>query len=380
MEKTKQFSELKKKYHTISRIINQEYSRFGFTDDLKFMINNMDLILIDNPIEIEKLLENENLQLLIQRRSENILLHILHNKYDNFLHFQTPFDEFIIVDHDITLHTYNKITLFIFLFLLLMILLIAYSVYKKLAPLNELTSKIHTIGDKNLQLSFLKDDAKDEVSILAKMLLKKSENLNKIKTARDVFIRNIMHELKTPITKGRFLTQLPDSTTNKDKLTKVFYQLESLINEFASIEEVIAKKEKIDKKDIFFDDIVENAMDILMIEDNSTIKYTSNNLKINVNFKLFTIVVKNLIDNALKYSNDNKAVIIIEENAISFINKGKKLEYDLIQYYEPFFSEHTNQKESFGLGLYIIKNILDVHNLKLEYNYANEENRFKILI
>ena len=379
MEQTKQFSLMKKKYKTISKIINQEYARFGFTNDLKYMINDMDLVLVEHPKEIEKILENENLDLILKRRGENILLHIFNNQKDNFLHFQTPFEEFIIIDDDITLHTYNQITLYIFLFLLSMILLIAYSVYKKLSPLNKLTSKIEDIGKKDLKLDFIKKDAKDEVSILAKTLLEKSENLNKLKTARDIFIRNIMHELKTPITKGRFLTELPDTIENKEKLIKVFYQLESLINEFAVIEEVIAKKENINKQEIFFDDILENALDILMIEDEDKISINTNKLKINVNFKLFTIVIKNLIDNALKYSTDKKLHIQIEHNSIVVSNKGKKLEYDLEKYYEPFFSQQSNQKESFGLGLYIIKNILDVHNFRLQYSYEKGENKFSIL-
>ncbi len=380
MDQTKQFLVLKKKYQTISKIINQEYARFGFTNDLKYMIDEMDLILVETPNDIENILENENLQLLLQRRSENILLHIFHNDDDNFLHFQTPFEEFIIIDDDVNLHTHNPIILFVFLFLLIMILLIAYSVYRKLSPLNKLTSKINELGKKDLKLDFLKKDAKDEVSLLAKSLLEKSDNINKMKTARDIFIRNIMHELKTPITKGRFLTELPESIENKKKLTKVFYQLESLINEFAVIEEVIAKKENITKKEIFFDDILENAFDLLMIEDESKVSVNTNHLKINVNFKLFTIVVKNLIDNALKYSSDGKLNIQIENNFISISNKGEKLEYDLEKYYEPFFSEHTNQKESFGLGLYIIKSILDVHNFKLHYSYKKEENKFTILL
>jgi two-component system OmpR family sensor kinase len=379
MEQTKQNIFLKKKYHTISTIINQEYARFGFTNDLRYMINDMDFILISKSKDIGNILEQENLKLILKKRSNNILLHIFYNDHDNFLLFQTPFDEFIIIDKDVIFNKLNNVLLFAFLFLLSMILLIAYSVYKKLAPLNELTSKINDIGKKDLQLNFLNNNAKDEVSILAKTLLEKSININKLKTARDVFIRNIMHELKTPITKGRFLTQLPESQNNKEKLNKVFYQLESLINEFAVIEEVLAKKENIAKKEIFFDDILENALDILMIDDEKQIIINHNQLRINVNFKLFTIVIKNLIDNAIKYSDEHQVTIQVSNDSITFINNGKQLEYNLESYYEPFFSEHTNQKESFGLGLYIIKSILDVHDFKLTYNYEKQENRLKIL-
>jgi len=380
METAKRNHFLKKKYQALNQVIYKEYARFGFTEDLKEIIENMDLSLIEKSQDIGKILEKENLNLLLKRQSHNILLYIFRTENDNFLFFQTPFDEFLIIDKDVIFKKYNYVLLFAFLFLLSMILLIAYSVYKKLSPLNELTSKINDIEKKDFKLEFLQKEAKDEVSILAKTLLEKSENLNTIKTARDVFIRNIMHELKTPITKGHFLTQLPHTIENKNKLTKVFYQLESLISEFALIEEVIAKKENIQKKEIFFDDILENALDILMIEDEDKIRVNSNSIKLNVNFKLFTIVVKNLIDNALKYSKEQHVEILIKNDSLIFSNKGEKLKYDLEKYYEPFFSDNTKKKESFGLGLYIIKNILDVHNFKLNYSYENNKNIFTIIL
>lgn len=383
IDKTVQIDTLKKKYATIHKIINQEYSRFGFTDDLRYLIDDMGLILVDDTQAIQNILETIDLKLLVQKRSENILLYIFQSKKDNFLHFQTPFEEFIVIDKDIELLQLNIIILLIFLVLLLTILLIAYWVYKKLLPLNELKEKINNIGNKDLQLDFLKPNAKDEVSLLAFALLEKSQNINTLKNARDVFIRNIMHELKTPITKGRFLIELPETTNNKEKLQKVFYHLESLINEFALIEEVMVKKENIEKKEIFFDDILENALDILMIEDQNKVNCNDNKLKLNVNFKLFSILVKNLIDNGLKYSNDKKVIIAVKDETISFSNIGEPLTHSLEKYYEPFFQHsqnNTKQKESFGLGFYIIKSILDAHNFQLKYDYdfIQKENKFTL--
>jgi two-component system OmpR family sensor kinase len=381
MDKIAHLDNLKKKYMTIEQIVNQEYSRFGFTNDLKKLIEDMNLRLIYSNKQIQKILNDKHLELIIKKRSENILLYIFKSDEDNILHFHTPFEEFIIIDKDIEFYDYNKLIIIIFLSLLFAILFIAYSVYKKLSPLNELQSKIDDIGDTDLSLDFLKKDAKDEVSLLAKSLLEKSQSIHQLKTSRDVFIRNIMHELKTPITKGRFLTELPNTQINKEKLQKVFYQLESLISEFAIIEEVIAKKETIVKKDIFFDDILENVLDLLMLEDETIISTNANNTKLHVNFKLFSIVIKNLIDNAIKYSKEQKVTIQIEHDSISVSNIGKPLQYDLESYYEPFFNNNqhkSNQKESFGLGLYIVKNILDVHGFKLSYCYKNEKNIFTI--
>jgi len=380
MEKQNNFNNLKRKYSTITRIVNQEYARFGVTNDLKEMIDEMNLTLINNSNQIQKILQKSHLELILERRMENILLYVFKSEKYNILHLQTPFEEFIIIDKDEQNINNNTIIFIIFLFLFTAILFIAYIIYKKLSPLYELHSKIDHIGDQNMHLDFLKKDAKDEVSLLASALLEKSKNLNQLKNARDVFIRNIMHELKTPITKGRFLVELESTQKNKEKLAKVFFQLESLISEFAVIEEVIAKKENIIKKDIFFNDILENSTDMLLIDNDTKVQVNENNTKVNVNFKLFSIVVKNLIDNALKYSTDNKVSIVVTQNSITFKNSGTSLKDDLEKYYEPFYTTQTNNKESFGLGLYIIKSILDVHNFKLQYSYEDNTNTFTIVL
>ena len=54
----------------------------------------------------------------------------------------------------------------------------------------------------------------------------------------------------------------------------------------------------------------------------------------------------------------NKEVIIKTENEdIIFENSGNELKYPLENYFEAFFSKEEKQKNSLGLGLYIIYNI-----------------------
>ncbi len=160
-----------------------------------------------------------------------------------------------------------------------------------------------------------------------------------------------------------------------EKLKEVFNRLESLINEFASIEELISSSKNIEKKNYFLDDIIDNAKDILMIEDEHVIsKYE--NKKLEVNFKLFSIAVKNLIDNAIKYSPNKEVIIKTEDENIIFENLGLELEAPFEKYFEPFFSNEDKSKDSFGLGLYIVHNILKANGYILEYEYKNETNRF----
>lgn len=187
-----------------------------------------------------------------------------------------------------------------------------------------------------------------------------------------------MHELKTPIAKGRILVHLPATEQNIETMQKVFYRLESLINEFADIEELISTKKEIEKKEYHLEDIVDNSIDILMCDEDEVVKEFEN-IKLGVDFNIFSIAIKNLIDNGIKYSSNKKVTIKTEDKKIIFENIGEELKYSLEDYFEPFFrGDDVKSNQSFGLGLYIIKHILDAHNLKLQYERVNDINRFII--
>ncbi|XPV53132.1 MAG: ArsS family sensor histidine kinase [Halarcobacter ebronensis] len=262
----------------------------------------------------------------------------------------------------------------VFAIILITLILSFLVTLRKLMPLKILKDKVSTLGDENFDFECCNTDRKDEVSLLALEFKKSAKKLKELKEARNIFIRNIMHELKTPITKGKFLTEIERNKENDEKLKEVFNRLELLINEFASIEELISSK-NVDKKIYFLNDILDNAKDILMLEEED-IEEKHDNLKLEVNFKLFSIALKNLLDNAIKYSNDRKVLVRTEGENIIFENSGKALEYDLENYYEPFFANEQNSSNSFGLGLYIVHNILKANDYSLEYKYEDEKNIF----
>jgi two-component system OmpR family sensor kinase len=236
------------------------------------------------------------------------------------------------------------------------------------------------LGHENFDLKLPHNNAQDEVSQLAKEFEKAAQRLKQIKESRNVFIRNIMHELKTPITKGKILTQLPHDEKNDAKMQEVFNQLERLINEFASIEELIATTHNLEKSYYFLNDIIDNAMDILLIEEQEVNKEFEN-IKLHVHFRLFSVAVKNLIDNALKYSYNKcvtiKTTMVNQRWQMVFENKGEPLKYPLENYFEPFF--YTQNKQSFGLGLYIVQAILNANGYELHYEYSNNINHFIIV-
>ncbi len=370
-------SQLLDKYHPVIRLINKQ--DFMPSEFLLKNLEEMNYKLILDKNQINSIVNNPNTKILVEKfhpsRGED-LFRILNLDETNYLYLSKRGNFLLIKDENSPNESNSQIYIsLVFAVLFLTIVLIYLVTLKKLRPLKLLKDSVKTLGDEKFDFEFDNLKGKDEVTSLALEFKKTASKLKSLKEARNIFIRNIMHELKTPITKGKLLTQLEFNEENNEKLKSVFNRLESLINEFATIEELISSSKTIEKKSYFLDDIIDNAKDILMVDDEDVILEYENQ-KIEVNFKLFSIAVKNLIDNAIKYSLDKKVTIKTQNNLVIFENSGKKLEFPLENYFEPFFSNEDKQKDSFGLGLYIVHNILKANGYTLQYEFTNGINRF----
>ena len=364
------------KYIPVVKMISRQ-EKLGIDESFLKNLEEIGYTLFLDITKINAITYNPQTKILVEKNhsKQNDIFRIINLDNTNYIYIKKRNDTVLVQDNESLNSNSQLYIILVFSILLLTIILVYLITLRKLMPLKLLKDKVKTLGDENFDFECCNMDGKDEVSLLANEFKKSALKLKSLKEARNIFIRNIMHELKTPITKGKFLTQLEQNEENNEKLKSVFNRLESLINEFASIEELISSSNKIEKKFYYLDDIVDNAKDILMIEDERIIsKYE--NKKIEINFKLFSIAIKNLIDNAIKYSPNKEVTIKSENENIIFENIGKELESPLEKYFEPFFTHEDKSKDSFGLGLYIIYNILKANNYKLEYEYEDGINRF----
>lgn len=199
--------------------------------------------------------------------------------------------------------------------------------------------------------------------------------------SRQLFLRTVMHELKTPIAKGRIVSELIDDEVQKNRIITIFEKLNVLIDDFAKVEEVVSNNFEINRYNHYIDTALQKSIQMLMLDktDNILLENISKR-KINIDLDLFALAMKNLIDNALKYSSDTKVTIKEESDRLTFISNGDALKKPLNEYFKPFHNETKDKNHGMGLGLYIIHSILEMHDMKLAYEYKDNQNIFSIIL
>jgi len=363
-------------YAPVSKMIFRQYFRKDRFDNRFFEnLENLNYYFIAKKANIDAITYNPNTKVIVDKDIRDVKFRVLQLNEKQYVYLKRKGRTFLVEDKNGLTQNSAVYIILVFIIILITLILSFLVTIRKLMPLKILKDKVSNLGDENFDFECCDTNRKDEVSLLGMEFKKTAQKLKQIKEARNVFIRNIMHELKTPITKGKFLVELERNENNELKLKEVFHRLEQLISEFASIEELISSTKNIEKKFYFLNDLIDNAKDILMVEEEE-VEEQHENKKLEVNFKLFSIAIKNLIDNGIKYSSDKKVIIKTQEEDIIFENKGEPLKYDLENYYEPFFANEEKHENSFGLGLYIISNILKANNYILEYKYENGTNIF----
>ena len=166
------------------------------------------------------------------------------------------------------------------------------------------------------------------------------------------------------------------SKKQRDRFSSIFKRLEALVTEFAMIEEVTTLDDKKDFSQYRLLDVIDGAIDMAMVEREHVTVQISGKIKVQVNYRLYTTAIKNMIDNAMKYSTDAHITIRMnDKDELCFESRGACLQYPLQYYIEPFTKENPS-KNSFGLGLYLVDSILKAHGQVLAHEYENGVNRF----
>lgn len=255
-------------------------------------------------------------------------------------------------------------------------------VLKKLLRLRNLKNMIRRAGEED-KFRLIQVEANDEIGQIAGEFNTTMQKIDAIKQARALFLRNILHEFRNPIMKGRIMADMIAEILQDDKagdrLKQIFIRLEMILGEVVKVEKLVSSEWELKKNKHRVIDIVDHSVDMLLLKDTSRIEVLADGdiSAVEVDFELYATGVKNLIDNALKYSID-KVVVAIDKSALCISSVGDELEPERLEFDRAFNRRVETSNSGLGLGLYIANQIFKKHGHTLKYKHENGKNIFMI--
>ncbi|WP_304680902.1 cell wall metabolism sensor histidine kinase WalK [uncultured Clostridium sp.] len=249
-------------------------------------------------------------------------------------------------------------------------------------PIEEINNSAKRLAKGNVQ-ERVKVVGKNEIGELAQSFNTMAQSIEEADNIRKEFISNVSHELRSPITsiKG-FVGGILDGVIPRDKenyYLKIVYdeidRLARIVNDLLDISAMESGKFNLHISEFDINQTV--SLCILNLEN----KIKTKNLNVKAIFhekRCFAIgdrdrilqVITNLLENAIKYSEDNGQIEVnistkSEKIFVSIFNSGNILsEYDLNHIWDRFYKSDKSRtnKISTGLGLPIVRLILSQHN------------------
>jgi len=267
-----------------------------------------------------------------------------------------------------------QITILIALLIAILFIFLYVAIIRKLTPLKKLNKQIEEFANGNMNIK-ITQKSNDEIGKIAQSFDNAIHHIRTLLDSKNLFMRNMMHELKTPLTRGRIAIEMVDEGISKDTLTRAFERMNELIDELAHVERLTTQDFQPLMREAKLSKVVEDSIKLL-ISNKSKIHVHVEDADLTTDSKLLALAIKNLLDNALKYGKEETTIIATKEE-IQVISIGESLENPLSYYLEPFTQEEK-RNSGFGLGLYIVNNIVERLNYKLNYFHKNGKNIFEL--
>ena len=255
-----------------------------------------------------------------------------------------------------------------------------------LKPIKNLVSYTKTIKDKKTKAANIENLKlrNDELGLLSNSLDDMTFELQKRISHAENFSTDLVHEIRNPLASLKSASEILQDTNDIDQRIKLInilshdvQRIERLITDYSQTlkDEVALSKEKIKRLDIepIIKSVVDDFNNIYKVKRGINISYENdgkNKYFINGIENRLEQIIANLLDNAISFSENDKDIVVkvskLENKKINIdiLDEGRGFkEKDISKIFSRFYSNRPDKfGQHSGLGLNIVKNLVDLHN------------------
>ena len=274
-------------------------------------------------------------------------------------------------------------------------LIIGYFISKRISkPIVKMNENAKKLANGNYDFTFDNNSNIYEIDELANTLNYAKKELAETDELRRDLLANVSHDLKTPLTMIKGYAEMirdlnSDNVEKRNANLNVIIEeserLNILVNDLLTLSKIQANKDVLEKEDFDIVELINNIIKRYSIyKDTEGYTFevnTPDKVIVNADKKKIEQVIYNLINNAINYTGDDNRVIInvlVDKNIrveIKDTGKGIKKE-DLPHIWDKYYHSKKKHKRNVigtGIGLSIVKTILESHNFK--YGVESKRNK-----
>lgn len=292
----------------------------------------------------------------------------------------------------------HKIFNMIMLLMVVVVLIDLFMAWLFTNPLNKTIEVIKKMSDGHFDQRIpVNDFLHTELAELAESSNNMAEQLDRIETSRREFVSNVSHELKTPLSSIKVLSDsiliqdpetvpkemyvefLQDINSEVDRMTAIINDLLTLVR--MNREEVELKPALVNLSEMIGD--IVRRLEPIAEKSGITLKYNMvDEVTAEVEETKLSLAVSNLIENAIKYNTENGSVFVTLEsdgqNAfITVADTGIGIsEEDINKIFDRFYRVDKNRDRETGgtgLGLSIARSAVLMHNGSIKVSSRENE-------
>lgn len=288
--------------------------------------------------------------------------------------------------------------LLVMLIVLSCMMLMTYIITERLTtPLKNIANAAKSFARGDFSTRVPEDNGCDEIDELSHSFNNMADSMNQLEELSREFVGNVSHELKTPMTSiGGFVDGMLDGTIPKERWEKYLGVISEEIKRLSRLIVRMLNAAKIQSGELVLNTIPFDIGEMISVIVLSFEKQI-NDKKIEINIEMddrmivygdrdnIFQVVYNLVDNAVKFVDlGGELTILAKAEKSRFIfriqNTGEGIrEEDISHIFDRFYKtdkSRSRDKTGVGLGLYIVKSIINLHGGDISVRSGGGETEF----